>query len=416
MQELQGRTLFVPEMDYSGARVLSAAFRAFGIRARVVPPSDNFSISLGAKHTSGDECYPIMITLGDFLAILGREDVKRDETAFFMAMADGPCRFGQYYGFIRKTLDKLGYNDIPLFSLTSSDAYHGIGNGFERVAWRGIVAADILRKFLHMTRPYETNKGESDKVYQESVEELCKVLEKRNPPQPSFSKGGRGGIKDIIQVLTNARNRFNKIPTLNKGSFPLICVLGEIFCRFNTFSNQDLIRKLEQHGAECWLQGVSEWIFYTNADEIRRLKEKKRWFSRNLLKALIKRYILKKEEHALMKPFAKDFKGREECPMDELLKLSLKYLPWHGVLGEMTLSAAGAVYTHKKGCAGVVDISSFGCMNEIVAESVFQKISRELNNFPIKVFYFDGTSANLDRDIEIFLELAGNYAKNHLVR
>ncbi len=80
-------------------------------------------------------------------------------------------------------------------------------------------------------------------------------------------------------------------------------------------------------------------------------------------------------------------------------------------MGEITLSAAGAVYAHKKGCAGVVDISSFACMNEIVAESVFPKISTDLGGFPIKVFYFDGTSQNLARDIEIFLELAGNYAK-----
>jgi len=385
-------------MDYGGARVLSAAFRAYGIKAKVVPPSDNFSVSLGGKHTSGDECYPTKITLGDFLAILERGDVTRNEAAFFMATADGPCRFGQYYDLLRNTLDRLGYTDVPLFSLTSKDAYHGLGNGFEITAWRGIVGADILRKFLLMTRPYEANKGETDRVFQEAVDNLCKAVEKNL------------SIREISKTLVKARDRFKNIPTKNRGSFPLICVLGEIFCRLNTFSNQDLVRKLEEHGAECWLQGVAEWIQYTNADEIRRLKEPGKTFSKKMLKALIKRQFLRREEHFLTKPFEDDFKGREECPIDDLLKLSLPYLPWYGCLGEMTLSAAGSIYAHKMGCAGVVDISSFACMNEIVAESVFPKISADLGGFPIKVFYFDGTTQNLSRDIEIFLELARNYA------
>ncbi len=398
-------------MDYGGARVLAAAFRAGGVKARVVPPSDSFSNSLGGKCTSGDECYPTKITLGDFLAILNRGDVRREETAFFMATADGPCRFGQYAGFMRRTLDDLGYNDVPIFSLTSRTAYHGLGDGFERNAWRGIVAADILRKFLHMTRPYEINYGDTDKVFEASVEEICKVVDGSHPHTlDSCFRRNDKKLEILIEALKIARDRFNAIPTRNKGSFPLIAVVGEIFCRLNTFSNQDLIRKIEQHGAECWLTGVSEWILYTNADEIRRLKEKGLFLSKKMLKAVAKRYILKSDEHQLLASFTNDLKGREECPVNELLKLSLPYLPWHGSLGEMTLSAAGAIYAHKKSCAGVVDISSFACMNEIVAESVFQKISKDLGNFPIKVFYFDGTAQNLDCDIEIFLELARNYS------
>jgi predicted nucleotide-binding protein (sugar kinase/HSP70/actin superfamily) len=401
MQELQGRTLFIPEMDYGGARVLAAAFRREGIKATVVPPSNGFSNILGGKFTSGDECYPTKVTLGDFLAILERGDVKPNEAAFFMATADGPCRFGQYHQFMKKTLEDMGHKDIPIFSLTSSNSYEGFGNEFVRIVWQGIVATDILRKFLLMTRPYEKNKGDSDVIYQDGVEDVCKLLEEKTDRQS----------KKLISILKRSRDLFNKIPTVNKGSYPLIGVLGEIFCRLNAFSNQDIIRRLEEHGAECWLVGVAEWILYTNADEIRRLKEKGKRFSKAFLKTVIKRWILMKDEHDLYNHFRDDFKGREECNVNDLLKMSLPYLPWYGSLGEMTLSAAGAIYFHKKGCVGVVDISSFACMNEIVAEAIFPKISKDLNGFPIKVFYFDGTTQNLSRDIEIFLELARNYKR-----
>lgn len=320
-----------------------------------------------------------------------------------MATADGPCRFGQYANFMRKTLDKLGYKNVPIFSLTSKSAYGGFGINFELTAWHGIVATDVLRKFLHKTRPYEKNFGDTDKVYERSVEEVCKILE--TPP-----KSLKKQLNDVVLTLKKARDRFNNIPVDKKHKRPLIGVLGEIFCRLNTFSNQDVIRKLEDHGAECWLVGVSEWILYTNTDEIRRLKEKRQYFSKKMLKAVIKRYILKKHEHQILKHFKKELAGREECDVSELLTYSLPYLPWYGSLGEMTLSIAGAVHFKKKGCSGVVDISSFGCMNEIVAEAVFPKVSKDLGNFPIKVFYFDGTSSNLDRDVGIFLELARNYS------
>jgi predicted nucleotide-binding protein (sugar kinase/HSP70/actin superfamily) len=117
------------------------------------------------------------------------------------------------------------------------------------------------------------------------------------------------------------------------------------------------------------------------------------------------------DEHRLLAPFKKDFEGRDGANVYDLLNYSLPYLPWYGSLGEMTLSIGSVIHYNKIGCAGAVDIASFACMNEIVAEAVFPKVSKDLKNFPIKVFYFEGTSTNLDRDIEIFLELARNYAQ-----
>ena len=404
MKQLEGRTLFFPEMDFGGASILAASFRAEGISAQIVPPSTPLSLSLAGACTSGDECYPTKVTLGNFLEILNSGKYSRDEVAFFMATADGPCRFGQYYDFMRKTLNDLGYNDVPLYSLSSRHAYAGLGAGFERRTWRGIVAADILRKLLHMARPYEKNAGDADKVYKKFVAEASRVIADKDAKH----------IKELQQVLREASAEFDKIPSFEKGKRPLIGVVGEIFCRLNTFSNEEVVRKLEEHGAEAWMVGVAEWILYTNLDEIRRLTERRKFFTKQMLRAKIKRLILKHDEHALLSAVPHVAKTRPEAPTEDLVKLSLKYLPWFGSLGEMTLSAASSVYYHSRGCSGIVDVSSFACMNEIVAEAVFPSISKDLGGFPIKVFYFEGTSQNLDRDVDIFLELARNYKAHQL--
>ena len=48
--------------------------------------------------------------------------------------------------------------------------------------------------------------------------------------------------------------------------------MGEIFCRLNTFSNENLVQCLEGYGAEAWLSDIVEWIWYTNSEHFRKLK------------------------------------------------------------------------------------------------------------------------------------------------
>jgi predicted nucleotide-binding protein (sugar kinase/HSP70/actin superfamily) len=64
---LSGRTLYLPHMPYGGSYLLSAAIRSVGLDAWPVPDSDERTLELGGGVTSGDECYPQKIVVGDFL-------------------------------------------------------------------------------------------------------------------------------------------------------------------------------------------------------------------------------------------------------------------------------------------------------------------------------------------------------------
>ncbi len=83
-------------MAYGSGRAFAAAFRAIGVDADIVPPSDDRTRELGARYTSGDECYPAKVTVGDFMKLLENPDTDPDSVLLFMPTADGPCRFGQY--------------------------------------------------------------------------------------------------------------------------------------------------------------------------------------------------------------------------------------------------------------------------------------------------------------------------------
>jgi len=403
---LEGRRLYLPQMPYGGTYLLAAAIRSIGFDAWPTTDSDERTLELGGRVTSGDECYPQKITMGDFLRMI--EDEGRENVAFLMPTANGPCRFGQYLHLINAKFAELGYDDIPVITISSSDGYSSIGNYSQdlvRTAWRAVLAQDILMKFLLKTRPYEREKGSADAAYKTSLEEVGAALSTQQ-----VSHKERLGA--AVKALARAGERFRSLPADYERSRPLIGVVGEIFCRQNTFSNFDLIRLVEEQGGECWLADIGEWVWYTDDEQRRRLRDEGKRVSKDNAIRFIKSKIMARDEHALYGPFADDFVGYEEPhSVTEVLERSYPYLPYTGALGEMVLSSGKSIYMYEKGADGIIDISPFTCMNGIVTEAVYPSLAKDLDNMPIRVFYFDGTQGDMERDVGIFLELARTYQR-----
>ena len=404
---LAGKKIYIPPMAYGSARAFASVFRAIGLDADIVPPSDDRTRELGAKYTSGDECYPAKVTVGDFMKLLEQPGVDPARVAFFMPTADGPCRFGQYAPYLRQILNSSGYPEAQVLSPSSSNSYDGLGDlarPFVRSGWRALLAGDILQKLLLKTRPFEINKGETEAVYEECLNDLCATIESTTTePKPQ--------LRAVCDSLVRVRDRFRAIPIHRDPGTPLIGVVGEIFCRLNTFSNEDLIRRLEEYGGECWLSDIAEWVWYTNAEQFRKLRLEGRLLSQDGLGAWIRKHVQHADEQTMFEPFKEDFAGSEEPDIREVIECARPYLPVDGAMGEMVLNVGKAVYLAKKGTDGIIDISPFTCMNGIVSEAIYPRVSRDLGGIPIRNFYFDGTQSDLDRDLGVYLELARGYQR-----
>ncbi len=402
---LAGKTVYIPAMAEGSVEAFSAVFRWLGIDACPTPPSDEHTRELGAKVTNGDECYPAKVTMGDFVRIMEQQGFDPARTAFFMATAEGPCRFGQYAPYLKKMLQDAGLPEVQILSPSSKNGYQDIGSvstEFVRAGWRALVCGDTLRKALQRVRPYETAPGSADRCFQECVADLCQSIES-SCAEPACQ------LKTLVACMQRCRERFRKVPTHFDKELPLIGVVGEIFCRLNNFSNDDLVRKLETYGAEAWVSDIAEWIGYTNSEEVRLLKLAGRGISKDRLLNKIRSHVQHRDEHALTEPFKEDCFGYEEPDIYEVLELAWPYLPNDGVLGEMVLSIGKSAYLAKHGADGIIDISPFTCMNGIVSEAIYPKLSKDYGGIPIRNFYFDGTQSDLDRDLGIYMELARSY-------
>ena len=399
-------------MSDEGARAFAAAFRYLGVDARPSPAGDERTYELAGRFTSGDECLPERITVGDFLKVVNEPGFDPSKTAFFMPTATGPCRFGQYAPFLRTIMHELGHDDVLVVAPSSADGYSGLGSyagPLMRLGWWGLVGSDALRKMLHIYRPHELERGAADRACDVALTIFCDALADSSVPV------GSRKIDQLVEALAAGRDLFRKIRVDFERETMLVGVVGEIFCRMSTFSNEDLIRRLEAFGAQAWLSDISEWVWYTDAEQEKNLRMLGRGVSLDMLKVKLKKRIQHGHEQRLLAPFREEFVGLEE-PHDalEVLERSLPYLPYHGSLGEMVLSVGKSVYLYEKGVDGIIDISPFTCMNGIICESVYPKVSRDCDNLPIRNFYFDGTQSDLENDLGIFMELVHNYHRRKL--
>ncbi len=320
---LEGKKVYIPPMAYGSGRAFASVFRAIGVDADIVPPSDDRTRELGARYTSGDECYPAKVTVGDFMKLLERPDIDPDKVLLFMPTADGPCRFGQYAPYLKQILAANGYDQTEIISPTSNNSYGGLGElagPFVRTGWRGLLAADILQKMLLR---YAASRG-GEGLHRRGLRGV--------PGRPlrdhrEVSDQPPVQLQAMRDSLVRCRDRFRAVPIHRDASMPLIGVVGEIFCRLNTFSNDDLVRRLEEYGGEAWLSDITEWVWYTNSEHFRKLKLNGRLISKDGLMAWIRQRVQHRDEHVLLEPFKEEFIGCEEPDIYEVLELARPYLP-----------------------------------------------------------------------------------------
>ncbi len=382
------RTIYIPSMS-DHAYAIEAAFRYCGVSAEVLPESDSKTLELGRKYVSGKECYPCTVTTGDMLKKVLEPDFRPERSAFFMPSGTGPCRFGQYNLFQRMLLERLGLENVPIYSPVQDVTLYKdlgiVGNDFVKNAWRGIVAFDMLTKCLHETRPYEEVKGSADELYEHYKDKLKLTLRSKNG--------------DLERTLKEMKREFSSLKKTSDRK-PLIGIIGEIFVRSNRFSNEDLIRKLESLGAEAWLSPVNEWIFYINHMSLKKALRKKDYSG--IIQFLVKKLYQEKIAHSFEDLFGGLLKTVPEPSVKLIMKKASPYIH-ESFEGEAILSIGKAIDMIERGARGIVNAMPFGCMPGTVVTAIMRAVSERYGVPTISIPY-DGTeSPTTELQLEAFM-------------
>ncbi|MBN2497730.1 MAG: hypothetical protein JXR96_24260 [Deltaproteobacteria bacterium] len=384
--KMRDRIIWIPPLHPVNTPLFAAAFRRHGYEAQPLPPEDKETFELGRSLTRGSECLPTCLTLGAFIKAVRESGLPPRRHAEFMPTAEGPCRFGQYRTLHRQALDKIGMREAALLSPSSYNSYQGIDEPVRRDLWKALLAADWLFKATCKVRPYEVTPGETNRVLEQETQRLVEVLE------------GRG---DIRRALTGSIERFRSIPRRGAPK-PLVGIVGEIYVRCNTFSNEDVVGAIERFGGEAWLAPMGEWILYTAVMQSVSFWDRNRNPVAKWIADLKNLYVFQQDRKMTEAagPFLAD---RREPDIHDVIDAGRRLLPVQ-FEGEALLTLGRAMKFAEQGAALVVNCAPFGCMPGTLTTAIFRKLAPELK-IPVVGMFYDGEGKQNDR-LSVFLNNA----------
>lgn len=267
-KDVELRTVLVPNVSEAFCRLLSGILRKQGLRAVPLSLGETVQIQCGKKYVHNDTCFPAQMVIGEAISALQSGAYPRDKVAIGMAKYQGDCRLSHYSALLRRALDAAGFSDVPIVStdpLDSKDMHPGfrLGALFNvRCLWV-ITMMDILEELRRQIRPYELHSGETNRVFDESIDRISAGIDK--------------GIAAAVRAYKKSIAEFCKIQYDRSELRPRVFVTGEYLVTFHPGANFHVEHYLEANGMEVILPrmiNVFRKDYFARLDEARRLHVK----------------------------------------------------------------------------------------------------------------------------------------------
>jgi len=193
---------------------------------------------------------------------------------------------------------------------------------------------------------------------------------------------------------------------------PVVTVVGEIYVRSHYFANGNIVRQLEDLGAEVHLACFLEWLYYTN--HTRKLMAQ-RWHDHKLfLQNLLKNRIQHKVEKNFARPLERHFGPLVDPCVTKTLEAAEDYIH-ESFEGEAILSIGKIVEMAHHGSAGAVNVMPFTCMPSTIVSAITRQISIDTQGMPIINISYDGQQdPTLQTRLEAFMHQVKTFNKRPL--
>ena len=337
-----------------------AALRKLGVTAYVPPYTNKKTLSLGTKYAPESICLPYKLILGNFIeALEGGADIVS------MITSPGICRLGEYGHCIENVLKDMGYENRYV-ELSLYDGFKGMYECLKKInpkanplqiimaiiyAVKVVFALDRIETVLSYYRAREITPGTAEKAFNKGLELF----------------DGVNDLKSIKKAETETIKMIKQTPVDKDRDVLYVDITGEIFIVLDPFSNQNINRELGKMGVQT----------RTSLTVSSFLKD-----------AIIPKFFKKGETH-----------------LERAFRLARPYLK-RDIGGDSLESISDVAYANERGIDGIIHVSPFTCMPEIVSQNIFPKM-RENCEIPILTLIMDeqtGKAGYITR-LEAFTDL-----------
>lgn len=258
-------TLLVSGLTAAHDHLVKSALRGLGYNVEVIDVPDNEALRYGKEFGNRGQCNPTYFTVGNLVKYLTER--CRDEAitpaqavdryVFLTAGACGPCRFGMYATEYRKALRDAGFDGFRVMLFQQQGGLSqatGEASGLEFTPkffiglLKALLAGDVLNGIGYRLRPFEVEPGSTDQALALAKQHVESALAER---------------RSVLRALVRARKEMAKVKCDFTRPAPRVSIIGEFWAMTTEGDgNYKLQRFLEQEGAECDIQLVTNWILY----------------------------------------------------------------------------------------------------------------------------------------------------------
>ncbi|MBO5379543.1 MAG: 2-hydroxyacyl-CoA dehydratase [Clostridia bacterium] len=394
-------TILSPSMAPIHFKILKPILQRAGYKIEIMENEGPEVLSLALKYLHNDMCYPAMLTTGQMLATITSGKYDPDKVAMIITQSGGGCRDSNYIHLMRKAFEKAGYPQVPFISANIWGLEFNSGALLSPrsllMALAGLIYGDMIMIVSNQVRPYEVNKGETDKMIDKWTSALGAM----------FYRGKGFSNKAIKKNLREIANDFASIK-IEKTPKVKVAVIGELFLKYSASGNNHLEEFLAEQDCEVFVPSILGFgIYKTNGA----LEDLRLYGGNKAKKAILEvamKYMFKMEDILIS--------AIEENPafvaperVNDLKKRAEGVINVGNSMGEGWYLAAEMLEFADHGYENIVIAQPFGCLPcHVAAKGMINKVRRIDPRLNVVDIEYDpgATRVNQENRIKLMLVVA----------
>ena len=392
-------TILSPSMAPIHFQLLRPAFQRQGFRVDIMENEGPEVLQLALKYLHNDLCYPAMLTTGQMLATMKSGKYDPDKVAMVITQSGGGCRDSNYINLMRKAFEKAGYPNVPFISanMWGLELNSGLNLTLPTMlmAVAGLIYGDMLMIVSNQVRPYEVNKGDTDRLLEQWIKRLGE----------KFSKGRGFSYGTVKRNLKAIADDFAAIP-IEKTPKVKVAVIGELYLKYSAPGNNHLEEFLAEQDCEVYVPSILGFGIYKTNGALEDL----RLYGGKPLKKLIMEIVMAvmfKMEDILISAIEANPAFVPPERVNDLKKRAEGVISVGNSMGEGWYLAAEMLEFADHGYENIVIVQPFGCLPcHVAAKGMINKVRRFDPRLNVVDIEYDPGATRVNQENRIKLMLA----------
>ncbi len=382
-KSLLGKTVILPNWDNLTNSLLVANLNREGIKTLLMEETEG-TIQKSLKYNTG-QCIPLNAITQGFVDCIKKNNLDPAETILWMMEAE-TCSLKIYPHYIKNLLAHYGRGMEKAGIYSGQISFIDISLRASINSYFAFMFSGLIRKMACRLRPYEINKGDTDRAITKSQNILIDAF-----------LGNRSKEEAVAETVSY----FEKIP-IKKEDRPKVAIFGDIYVRDNEVMNQDLIRYIEDHGGEVITTP------YTHYCKMIASSYFKKWFIEGRYFSLFTYMTLMTMMNRWEKIYYKYFEKILKEPDTEFNESSEDILSEYNIIAENTGESMDNILKifyikkHYPEVSLFVQTCPAFCCPSLITEAMANAIEKNTGT-PIVSITYDGIGGEKNREIIPYL-------------